>query len=86
MSRGWLRTRTESDVDHQFLSHASVRENPLPLETENAKDLRIVSMIKNRQIRVRWISGPRKDAADFTTQDTSVKYSEKSVKVSRFKS
>ncbi|MBC6904081.1 DUF5110 domain-containing protein [Saccharophagus sp. K07] len=43
-------------------------------------------MVKNREIRVRWISGPRQDAADFSTQDTSVQYNGKSVKVSRFKS
>ncbi|WP_193161955.1 TIM-barrel domain-containing protein [Microbulbifer hainanensis] len=34
-------TRTETDLDYQFLSHASVREVPFPEEVQDAKNLRI---------------------------------------------
>jgi alpha-D-xyloside xylohydrolase len=34
-------TRVESDLNYQFLSHGSVRENPFPEEVADAKDLRI---------------------------------------------
>ena len=34
-------TRIETDLDYQFLSHKNVRENPMPEEVKDAKNLRI---------------------------------------------
>jgi alpha-D-xyloside xylohydrolase len=41
-------------------------------------------MISERQFHVRWISGPRKDAADFTAKaDATIRYSGKSISIQR---